>query len=143
MDEMQGEGVGFEALRSLDVSRHSAHWARSLAFIGIVEARDVPGAALSVALRELDAGPIAFVAANQAGVRILNLQTCDAFCPADFVAPFGVLDLQDISAFIGDFQNPFPIPPLDNRAELLAPPEDIADLADIVVFVESFNAGCP
>ena len=112
-------------------------------FIGIVEARDVPGAALSVALRELDAGPIAFVAANQAGVRILNLQTCDAFCPADFVAPFGVLDLQDISAFIGDFQNPFPIPPLDNRAELLAPPEDIADLADIVVFVESFNAGCP
>jgi hypothetical protein len=112
-------------------------------FIGIVESRDVPGAALSVALRELDAGPIAFVAANQAGVRVLNLQTCDAFCPADFAAPFGVLDLQDISAFIGDFQNPFPFPPFNNRAESLAPPEDIADLADIVVFVESFNAGCP
>ncbi|MEL6642630.1 MAG: double-strand break repair protein AddB [Pseudomonadota bacterium] len=38
MDEMQGEGVSFDTLRTLDVSRHSAHWARSLRFIGIVEA---------------------------------------------------------------------------------------------------------
>ncbi|SFO98130.1 double-strand break repair protein AddB [Tranquillimonas alkanivorans] len=37
MDEMRGEGVGPEALRNLDVSDESGHWARSLAFIDIVE----------------------------------------------------------------------------------------------------------
>ena len=36
MDEMQGEGVPPSRLASLDLSVHSAHWARSLAFIGIV-----------------------------------------------------------------------------------------------------------
>ena len=35
MDEMQGEGVGPEALLSLDVSDHSGHWARSLNFLQI------------------------------------------------------------------------------------------------------------
>lgn len=37
MDEMQGEGVDPEALRTLDVSAHSAHWVRSLAFLKLVE----------------------------------------------------------------------------------------------------------
>ena len=113
-------------------------------FIGIVESRDINGAPLSVALRELDAGPIAFVAANQGGVQILNLQNCDAACPADFAFPEGVLDLADISFFIGDFEDPTgSFPYQDNRAEGLAPPFDIADLADITVFVNSFVAGCP
>jgi hypothetical protein len=113
-------------------------------FIGIVETQDVEGAPLSIALRELDAGPIAFVAANQGGVRILNLQECDAFCPADFAPPFGILDLADISLFIADFERPVGLPPYqDNRAEALAPPFEIADLADITVFVTSFVAGCP
>lgn len=110
-------------------------------FIGIVETRDVEGAPLSVALREFDAGPIAFVAANQGGVQILNLQECDAFCPADFAPPEGVLDLNDISVFVGDLQNPNTFP--ENRAEALAPPTDVGDLQDIVVFIESFLAGCP
>ena len=35
--EMQAEGVSPEALRGLDVSRHSGHWARSLAFISLAE----------------------------------------------------------------------------------------------------------
>ncbi|GGE55639.1 double-strand break repair protein AddB [Actibacterium pelagium] len=37
MDEMQGEGVDPAALHALDVSHLSAHWARSLAFINIIE----------------------------------------------------------------------------------------------------------
>ncbi len=35
--EMQAEGVPFERLRDLDVSRHSGHWARALAFITLAE----------------------------------------------------------------------------------------------------------
>ncbi len=37
MDEMQGEGVGPEALHALDVGGHSEYWARSLAFVSLVE----------------------------------------------------------------------------------------------------------
>ncbi len=35
--EMQAEGVPTDRLRDLDVSRHSGHWARSLAFISLAE----------------------------------------------------------------------------------------------------------
>ena len=37
MDEMHGEGVSPEAIRQLDVSDSSGHWARSLAFFNIVQ----------------------------------------------------------------------------------------------------------
>lgn len=36
MDEMQAEGVPFAALDGLDVSEHSAHWARALDFLKLV-----------------------------------------------------------------------------------------------------------
>lgn len=36
MDEMQGEGVSPEIIGALDVSDHSAHWARTRAFLSIV-----------------------------------------------------------------------------------------------------------
>lgn len=36
-DEMQGEGVTFDALANLDVSAHSDHWARALKFLTIVQ----------------------------------------------------------------------------------------------------------
>nr|WP_288925931.1 double-strand break repair protein AddB [uncultured Maritimibacter sp.] len=36
MDEMHGEGVPPDALEDLDVSQHSAYWARSLAFIRLI-----------------------------------------------------------------------------------------------------------
>jgi ATP-dependent helicase/nuclease subunit B len=38
MDEMQGEGVGPDAIRELDVSDISGHWQRSLTFLGAVDA---------------------------------------------------------------------------------------------------------
>ena len=37
MDEMHGEGVSPDTLYKLDVSNHSAHWARSLKFLQIVQ----------------------------------------------------------------------------------------------------------
>lgn len=36
MDEMGGEGVEPAAIAALDVSRHSAHWARTQTFLGII-----------------------------------------------------------------------------------------------------------
>ncbi|PQO24384.1 double-strand break repair protein AddB [Rhodobacteraceae bacterium WD3A24] len=45
MDEMQGEGVGPDVLEELDVSEHSRHWARSLAFLRLVERYFGPAAA--------------------------------------------------------------------------------------------------
>jgi inactivated superfamily I helicase/RecB family exonuclease len=36
MDEMGGEGVSPETLAALDVSRHSAHWARTQTFLSII-----------------------------------------------------------------------------------------------------------
>lgn len=36
LDEMQGEGVSPEAVADLDVANHSAHWARTRAFMSIV-----------------------------------------------------------------------------------------------------------
>lgn len=36
MDEMQGEGVSPQRIAALDVANHSAHWARTQSFLGIV-----------------------------------------------------------------------------------------------------------
>ena len=56
-------------------------------------------------------------------------------CDADLVAPFGVLDLADISAFIAGFTSGDPIADL-------AEPMGVFDLADISAFIESFTDGC-
>ena len=57
-------------------------------------------------------------------------------CPADLAAPFGVLDLGDINAFIQGF--------VENEDFVdLTPPVNVLDLADISAFINSFMAGCP
>ena len=55
---------------------------------------------------------------------------------ADGTEPFGVLDLADISAFVGAFVTG------DAGADL-AEPYGVHDLADIGVFVGAFTGGCP
>ncbi len=57
-------------------------------------------------------------------------------CPADLAAPFGVLDLGDINAFISGFQGQDPV------ADLAAP-FGVFDLADIAAFTAAFVTGCP
>tara|TARA_Y100001933_G_scaffold159482_1_gene157710 strand:+ start:69 stop:1373 length:1305 start_codon:yes stop_codon:yes gene_type:complete len=56
--------------------------------------------------------------------------------PADLAAPFGVLDLADVQAFVGGFL-------AQDAIADLAPPAGVFDLADVQVFVSAFNAGCP
>ena len=56
-------------------------------------------------------------------------------CLADLLAPFGVLDLIDISAFVQAFLNQQP-------AADLAAPIGVWDLADIGTFVTAFNTTC-
>ncbi len=57
-------------------------------------------------------------------------------CPADIAAPFGVLDLADISAFVTAFTTGAP-------AGDVAEPFGVFDLADISGFVQAFLDGCP
>ena len=53
IDEMQGEGVAPEAIRQLDVSDMSGHWARAQAFIGIADHFiDTEGDALDAQARQ-------------------------------------------------------------------------------------------
>lgn len=56
--------------------------------------------------------------------------------PADLAEPFGILDLNDIQAFVSSFSD------AETRADL-AEPFGVFDLSDIQAFVNAFNAGCP
>lgn len=55
---------------------------------------------------------------------------------ADLAAPFGVIDLTDVNAFIAAFI-------AQGEDADLAPPAGVLDLSDVQVFVEAFNTGCP
>ncbi|MEM1184665.1 MAG: GC-type dockerin domain-anchored protein [Planctomycetota bacterium] len=57
-------------------------------------------------------------------------------CPADLVAPFGIVDLADIDAFIAAFLAGSP------EADL-ALPVGVLDQGDVDAFITSFFAGCP
>ncbi len=54
---------------------------------------------------------------------------------ADLAAPFGVLDLQDLAAFISAFVAGDPIADINS--------DGLLDLADINTFIAAFLAGCP
>lgn len=54
---------------------------------------------------------------------------------ADLTSPFGVLDLNDLTAFIDAFQNLDLLADLDNNGVL--------DLNDVGLFIAAFTAGCP
>ncbi len=73
-----------------------------------------------------------------AGNQFVNLSDAvqEGCNDADLAEPFGVLDLSDITAFIGAFTQADP-------AADLAAPFGVFDLADITAFVGAFTAGCP
>ena len=56
-------------------------------------------------------------------------------CLADVAAPFGLLDLADVNAFVVGFVSHDPIADLDGNG--------LHDLTDLAMFVTSFLAGCP
>jgi hypothetical protein len=55
--------------------------------------------------------------------------------PFDVAAPFGVLDLADVNAFVSGFVSANPVADLDNNG--------IFDLVDINLFISGFLQGCP
>jgi hypothetical protein len=65
----------------------------------------------------------------------LVLFDIDDPCPADLVPPFGLLDLNDINAFVNAFVSGDPQADLDGSG--------LIDLTDVNIFVASFTAGCP
>jgi hypothetical protein len=69
------------------------------------------------------------VAYEPGGVRLI------VTCSADLAPPVGLLDLADITAFVGGFAASEPIADL-------AEPFGLFDLADITAFVAAFLAGC-
>lgn len=91
-------------------------------------------------------GPVFIVFANGAGFAALldegvawveaNLLGGGGCNPADLSEPFGVLDLSDITAFVGAFVAQDP-------AADLAEPTGVFDLADLTAFVTAFTGGCP
>jgi len=62
----------------------------------------------------------------------LGAGPCNA---ADLAEPFGLLDLADISAFVGAFTAMDPLADLDG--------DGLFDLTDVSMFVGAFVAGCP
>lgn len=68
--------------------------------------------------------------------RIAKFSLVASPCAADIAAPFGVLDLADINAFVTGFTGNDPIADV-------AEPFGVWDLSDIGVFVGAFSAGCP
>lgn len=62
--------------------------------------------------------------------------SADAPCLPDIAAPFGVLDLADVQAFIAGFVAQDPIADV-------APPTGVYDLADVQAFIAAFVVGCP
>jgi hypothetical protein len=73
---------------------------------------------------------------TRAGIRVMrNLGSPQRSCPADLAAPTGILDLADLTAFVGAFVNEEPAADLGARF-------GVFDLADLVAFVEVFVSGC-
>ncbi len=57
-------------------------------------------------------------------------------CDADLAAPFGVLNLQDVFAYLALFNSSDP-------AADLAAPFGTLNLQDVFAYLAAFNAGCP
>jgi hypothetical protein len=76
--------------------------------------------------------PIRLVGAGGTGVFVFEI---DDPCPADLVPPSGLLDLNDINAFVNAFVSGDPQADLDGSG--------LIDLTDVNIFVGSFTAGCP
>ncbi|USO00062.1 MAG: hypothetical protein H6810_05210 [Phycisphaeraceae bacterium] len=83
-------------------------------------------------------GNYLYVAWRSLGLRIYDISGCGTPAPcndADFSAPFGTLDLADITAFVAAFMGQ------DAAADL--EPDGLFDLLDVLAFVGAFSGGCP
>jgi len=72
---------------------------------------------------------------SDARVRYTPTSVVVVFCAADLAPPFGVLDFDDVLAFLVGFGNMEPVSDL-------APPFGTFDFDDVLAFLTSFGAGC-
>lgn len=89
-------------------------------------------------VNESDAGSYTAVVSNPCGSVPTAPVTVSVLpeCPADFVAPFGVLDFFDVSEFLFGY--------IEERGlSDLAPPFGVWDFFDISQFLSVYNTGCP
>jgi hypothetical protein len=73
------------------------------------------------------------VGVDSGSVHVIDIN-CGS-CPADLAEPYGVLDLDDVNAFVVAFLAGEPIADLDG--------DGVFALSDMVAFIEAFLAGCP
>ena len=110
--------------------------------VGVVSAALSPGQAAFVGWRN-DPGISSVVlhksAGSQFGIVVIDNNTWGfgvAPCPADVAPPSGVLDLNDIGAFVNGFVNG------EDSADI-ALPAGVLDLSDVNLFIGAFLSGCP
>jgi len=91
---------------------------------------------LSGTIGQPDAGPIqsggVFEVAGGFWPTAIAIETC----PADFAAPFGVLNFFDVAAYIGLYNDG------DPAADISAPFGSL-NFFDVAAFIGLYNAGCP
>ena len=69
-------------------------------------------------------------------VRAFLARRIDAACPADLAGPDGVLNIDDVLAFVDAFA-------LGEPAADFAPPTGVFNIDDVIAFLDAFAAGCP
>jgi subtilisin family serine protease len=133
VDVSTDNGASWDRART--VTTASASWRLDTITVG--PGGEYPGSsAVRLRFSANDVGTQNVVEAGLDDLRIIRAFCDDVACPADLAAPFGVLDLADVQAFVGGFVGQEPI------ADLAAP-FGVWDLADVQTFVTSFTAGCP
>lgn len=129
-------GASWVRLRT--VTTAAASWRSDTISVGAEVGAEVPATdAFRIRFSANDLGTQNVIEAGLDDFRIVRAFCEDTQdCAADLAAPFGVLDLGDISAFIAGFTGQDPIADL-------AEPFGVYDLGDISAFVVAFTAGCP
>ena len=77
---------------------------------------------------------IAYVAADHAGLQIIDVDECSNGCDADLIDD-GVLDFYDVSAFLIGFRMQNEIADFTN--------DGVIDFFDVIAFLDAFADGCP
>ncbi len=97
----------------------------------------LPAGSANVGPRDTDADGVADLDWNSiSGTQYINLTNPPVSCPADLAAPFGVLNIFDIQAYIGLYNT-------QNPAADLAAPFGTFNIFDIQAYIGLYNQGCP
>jgi hypothetical protein len=91
---------------------------------------------LSGTIGQPDAGPVQSGGTFELASGFWPTAIATNTCPADFAAPFGVLNFFDVAAYIGLYNTG------DPAADIAAPFGSL-NFFDVASFIGLYNAGCP